>query len=33
LPFLNEDEGWGRGRIVQGKDGTKTAEEGVQQEQ
>lgn len=31
LPFLNEDEGWGKGRIVQGKDRTKTAEEGVQQ--
>lgn len=31
LPFFNEDEGWGRGRIVQGKDQTKTAEEGVQQ--
>lgn len=29
LPFLNEDEGWGRGRIVQGNDRTKTAEEKV----
>lgn len=31
LPFLNEDEGWGRGKIVQGKNRTKTAEEGVPQ--